>query len=76
MLEYRRASLTRALQAKGYQRFAIRSFRVFGQVSWQVDLYDHAGTVVSVLGGPAATYAAVLAHIAALPPATSRDGPG
>ncbi|HEU5423591.1 MAG TPA: hypothetical protein VFU72_08635 [Nitrolancea sp.] len=76
MLEYRRASLTHALHDKGYQRLQIRRFRVFGQVAWQVDLFDRAGTVIGVLGGPAVRFTTVLAQIGALPPTAASDGAG
>jgi len=41
-----------------------------------LDLYDQAGSVMRVLGGPAATYEAVLAQIAVLPAVSASAGPG
>ena len=68
MIEYRRDSIARALVAKGYHHFSIRSFRVFGQVVWEVTLHHATGEIGRVLGGPAANYPHLIAQIAALPP--------
>src|SRR3954452_15600362 len=63
MIEYRRDAIAVALHAKGYNHFDIHSFRVFGLLAWQVDLYDEVGTALHMLGGPAATYPKVIAQI-------------
>ncbi len=67
MIEYRKSVLARSLRAKGYRRFAIECFLVLGQASWQVELYNDAGTVLRRLGGPSANYAAIQIQIDALP---------
>jgi hypothetical protein len=67
MLEYRRDAIVRAIQAKGYRHFGVRSFRAFGQLVWEVSLQDETGQVFRVLGGPAATYPKLMTQIAALP---------
>ena len=70
MIEYRIAILGRLLQAKGYHRYTARCYRAFGQISWQVQVYDDTGEILGVLGGPFARYDAVCRQIAALPPRT------
>jgi hypothetical protein len=68
MIEYRRDAIARALRAKGYRRFSIRSSRAFGQLVWEVALHEEAGQVRRVLGGLGTTYPKLMMQIAALPP--------
>jgi hypothetical protein len=70
MIEYRTASLDRALRVKGYHYFAIHCFRVMGQASWQIEITDREGMVIRLVGGGAVRYDEVQAHIAALPDAS------
>jgi hypothetical protein len=76
MIEYRMAALGRLLQAKGYRRYTVHCYRVLGQASWQVEVYDDVGRVFELLGGPSARYDAVRRQIDELPartPATPPD---
>ena len=67
MIEYRMATLGRLLQAKGYRHYTVHCFRVLGQASWQVEVYDDAGNILGLLGGPSARYDAVCRQIDELP---------